>query len=164
MGIHRSPTLFFSYFSTLTGIGCIISPPKSTIWARVTQWIYVALNRRIKKAKGAINKEQGKKSPRVFGSTRGILGFFLWAHSSPKNGLFFPCVISVMLHALRLKTINNKLNDYHMCPVINLLFLPWWKLSCSFLHWSSNSSSSPTRCWVRSPSHFDRATQPIGPF
>lgn len=89
-----------------------------------------------------------KKSPRVFRSTREILGFFLWANSSSKNGLFFLCVISVMLDTRRFKSINNKVNDYHMLSlVINLLSLPRQKLGFSFSHWSSNSSSSQTKFW-----------------
>lgn len=122
--------------------------PKSTLWAFVTLWIYTALNRRIKKTKMAINKES-KKPSRIFRSTKETLGFFHGAHSSSKNSLVFLCVISVMLDALRFKSINNKVNDYHMRPVINLVFLPWRKLGCSFLHWSSNSSFSQTKFWTR---------------
>lgn len=87
-----------------------------------------------------------KKLPRVFRSTKEILGFFLWAHCSPKNGLFFVW-LSVMLDAHRFKSINNKVNDYHMCPVIKLLFVPWQKFNCSFFLWNFNSTSSLTKCW-----------------
>lgn len=137
-------------------------PPKSTLRACVTEWTYVALNRRIKKSKVAVTTERGKKWPRIFRSTREILGFFLWAHSRPKNGLFFLCVISIMLDALRFNSINNKVNDYHMCPVINL-FLPWQKLSCSFLHWSSNSSSSQTKFWGKIAKPFQYGNSAIWP-
>lgn len=58
-----------------------------------------------------------------------------------------------MLDALRFKSINNKVNDYHMCPVIELLFLPWRKLGCSFWLWSSHSSSQ-TKFWGKTVKPF----------
>lgn len=100
----------------------------------------------IKEAKVAINKEWWEKlaqSIQVHQRSPWILSL---SSFQPKERPL-PRVVSVMLDALRFKSVNNKVNDYHMCPVINLLFLPWRKLSCSLLLWSSNLSSSQTKFW-----------------
>lgn len=100
----------------------------------------------IKEAKVGINKEWWEKlaqSIQVYQRNPWILSL----SSFQPKAWPLPCVISAMLDALRFKSINNKINDYHMCPVINLPFLPWRKLSCSLLLWSSNLSSSHTKFW-----------------
>lgn len=112
----------------------------------MNQWIYVAHNRNNKWGQVAINKEWWEKlaqSIQVHQRDPWILSL---SSVQPKQWPL-PCVISVMLDALRFKSINNKVNDYHMCPVIDLPFLPWRKLSCSLLLWSSNLSSSHTEFW-----------------
>lgn len=96
---------------------------------------------------GGDEKEWGKTSPAYPGPQRHPSSL-LWADSCSQNGFFFLRVTSVMLESLGFKGTNNKVSDYHTCPVTNLLFLPWPKLGSSFSHWASNSSSSQTDVWA----------------
>lgn len=139
ISIHMSPTLFFSQVRAPT------FPPKSAIWASMYQRLYEAHNRNNKGQSGNKQRVMGKTCPEYSGPPEKSLDSSL-SSFQPKEWPL-PRVISVMLDALRFKSINNKVNDYHLCPVINLLFLPWRKLSCSLLLWSSNLSSSQTKFW-----------------